>query len=69
MRWHCLTVRMHHQANRCNDEVIRHLCTELNLTETVFPVLIYVWFISWFRIERGRCFDRAARDEVLVTHC
>ncbi|MCP4287653.1 MAG: hypothetical protein GY792_24980, partial [Gammaproteobacteria bacterium] len=32
-----LTVRVHHQANRCNDEVIRHLCTELNLTETVFP--------------------------------
>jgi predicted nucleic acid-binding Zn-ribbon protein len=32
-----LTVRVHHQANRCNDEVIRHLCTELNQTETVFP--------------------------------
>ncbi|MCP4377892.1 MAG: hypothetical protein GY794_17155 [bacterium] len=32
-----LTVRVHHQANRCADEVIRHLCTELNQTETVFP--------------------------------
>ena len=32
-----LTVRVHHQANRCGDEVIRHLCTELNQTETVFP--------------------------------
>jgi len=32
-----LTVRVHHQANRCTDEVIRHLCTELNQTETVFP--------------------------------
>jgi hypothetical protein len=32
-----LTVRVHHQANRCNDEAIRHLGTELNQTETVFP--------------------------------
>jgi prepilin-type processing-associated H-X9-DG protein len=32
-----LTVRVHHQANRCADEVIRHLCTELNHTETIFP--------------------------------
>jgi predicted nucleic acid-binding Zn-ribbon protein len=32
-----LTVRVHHQANRCTDEVIRHLCIELNQTETVFP--------------------------------
>ena len=32
-----LTVRVHHQANRCGDEVIRHLCRELNQTETIFP--------------------------------
>ena len=32
-----LTVRVHHQANRCGDEVIGHLCNELNQTETVFP--------------------------------
>ena len=32
-----LTVRVHHQANRCGDEVTRHLCTELNQTETIFP--------------------------------
>jgi hypothetical protein len=32
-----LTVRVHHQANRSSDEVIRHLCTELNHTETIFP--------------------------------
>ncbi len=32
-----LTVRVHHQANRCADEVIRYLCNELNQTETVFP--------------------------------
>ena len=32
-----LTVRVHHQANRCADEVIRHFCTELNQTETIFP--------------------------------
>jgi hypothetical protein len=28
---------VHHQANRCADEVIGHLCNELNQTETVFP--------------------------------
>ena len=32
-----LKVRVHHQANRCADEVIRHLCNELNQTETIFP--------------------------------
>jgi predicted nucleic acid-binding Zn-ribbon protein len=32
-----LTVRVHRQANRCGDEVIRHLCTELDQTETIFP--------------------------------
>jgi predicted nucleic acid-binding Zn-ribbon protein len=32
-----LRVRVHHQANRCADEVIRHLCNELNETETIFP--------------------------------
>jgi predicted nucleic acid-binding Zn-ribbon protein len=32
-----LTVGVHHQANRCADEVVRHLCNELNQTETVFP--------------------------------
>jgi predicted nucleic acid-binding Zn-ribbon protein len=32
-----LTVRVHHQANRCADEVIAHLCNELNQTETIFP--------------------------------
>lgn len=32
-----LLVRLHHQANRSNDEAIRHLCRELTSTETVFP--------------------------------
>ncbi len=32
-----LTVRVHRQANRCADEVIGHLCAELNQTETIFP--------------------------------
>jgi len=32
-----LTVRLHHLANRCSDEAIRHLCAELNATETIFP--------------------------------
>ena len=32
-----LTVRLHHLAQRAHDDVIRHLCEELNTTETVFP--------------------------------
>lgn len=32
-----LTVRLHHLANRSSDEAIRHLCAELNSTETIFP--------------------------------
>ena len=32
-----LTVRLHHLANRSSDKAIRHLCTELNATETIFP--------------------------------
>lgn len=29
--------RVHHQANRCGDAVIRHFCNELNQTETIYP--------------------------------
>ncbi len=32
-----LTVRLHHMANRSADTAVRHLCDELNATETVFP--------------------------------
>ena len=32
-----LTVRLHHLTQRAHDEVIRHLCEELNATETLFP--------------------------------
>jgi len=32
-----LTVRIHHLANHAADLVVRHLCTELNTTETIFP--------------------------------
>jgi prepilin-type processing-associated H-X9-DG protein len=32
-----LTVRVHHQATRSADAIIRHLCNELNQTETIFP--------------------------------
>ena len=32
-----LTVRLHHSANHAHDEVIRHLCAELNATATDFP--------------------------------
>lgn len=32
-----LTVRLHHLASHVNDAVIRHLCAELNATETTFP--------------------------------
>jgi hypothetical protein len=40
-----LTVRLHHLTQRAHDDVIRHLCEELNATETRFPgtnlMLIY----------------------------
>jgi hypothetical protein len=32
-----LTVRLHHLTQHAHDEVIRHLCEELNATETLFP--------------------------------
>lgn len=32
-----LTVRLHHLANHCSDDAIRHLCRELTATETIFP--------------------------------
>jgi len=32
-----LTIRLHHLANHCEDTAARHLCAELNATETVFP--------------------------------
>jgi prepilin-type processing-associated H-X9-DG protein len=32
-----LTVRVHHQASPSADAIIRHLCNELNQTETIFP--------------------------------
>jgi hypothetical protein len=32
-----LTVRIHHLTQRAHDVAIRHLCEELNATETDFP--------------------------------
>lgn len=32
-----LTVRLHHLANHCSDEILSYLCDNLNETETVFP--------------------------------
>jgi hypothetical protein len=32
-----LTVRLHHLANHAHDEIVRHLCAELNANATVFP--------------------------------
>jgi hypothetical protein len=32
-----LTIRLHPLANTSSDEALRHLCTEINATETVFP--------------------------------
>jgi hypothetical protein len=32
-----LTVRLHHLATRSADEAVRHLCKELNATETIYP--------------------------------
>ncbi len=32
-----LTVSLHHLTQAAHDEVVRHLCDELNATETTFP--------------------------------
>jgi hypothetical protein len=32
-----ITVRLHHLANRASDQIIQHLCDEINETETTFP--------------------------------
>lgn len=32
-----LTVRLHRLANASSDEAVRHLCSEINATETTFP--------------------------------
>ena len=32
-----LTIRLHPLANTSSDEAARHLCTEINATETIFP--------------------------------
>lgn len=32
-----LNVRLHHLANHCSDRSIRHICDELNATNTIFP--------------------------------
>ena len=32
-----LTIRLHPLANESSDQAVRHLCEELNTTETVFP--------------------------------
>ena len=32
-----LTIRLHPLANTCSDHAIRHLCDELNATQTLFP--------------------------------
>jgi hypothetical protein len=34
---HTLTVRLHHLTQAAHDEVARHLCEQLNETETIFP--------------------------------
>jgi hypothetical protein len=32
-----LTIRLHPLANTSSDQAIRHLCAEINCTETLFP--------------------------------
>jgi len=37
MEANTLTIRLHPLANNSSDRAVRHLCEEINLTETVFP--------------------------------
>jgi hypothetical protein len=32
-----LTVILHHLANHCSDDIINHLCNEINDTDVIFP--------------------------------
>ena len=32
-----LTVQLHHLTQAAHDEILRHLCDQLNETETIFP--------------------------------
>ena len=32
-----LTVRLHHLTQPAHDQAVRHLCAQLNATETIFP--------------------------------
>ena len=32
-----LTVRLHHLTQAAHDDAVRHLCEQLNATETIFP--------------------------------
>ena len=32
-----LTIKLHHQAHHCSDELVRHLCDTLNETNVIFP--------------------------------
>ena len=32
-----LTVRLHHLTQPAHDQAVRHLCEQLNATETIFP--------------------------------
>ena len=34
-----LTVRLHHLTQAGHDQAVRHLCDELNATETLFPAM------------------------------
>jgi hypothetical protein len=35
--WSALTIRLHPLANSSSDMAVRHLCDEINATETLFP--------------------------------
>ena len=32
-----LTIRLHPLANQSSDDAVKHLCAEINFTETFFP--------------------------------
>jgi hypothetical protein len=32
-----LTVKLHHLTQSAHDQILRHLCDQLNETETIFP--------------------------------
>lgn len=60
-----LTIRLHHLANHCSAEIIRHLCSELNATQCVFQAQICVLSMNWSQSK----FPGVRKSEIRAESC